>query len=758
MNTKHRCSQEVIKTIWVIFVIVKCLFVSVVAVQPLKIISIVSNSSDADTPLWGRGEELIPGALLAAEQVNSNEDVLNGFHIEVVPLFVQDCSVSEGILKTVKELLSTDHPVIGVTGLFCPRLVEVLSPLLSHREISLIQLSGAIIKNHAVAEGKDLPHTFNILSGIKPQLETLFNLMEALNWSRFNLVTIRSTKPLEDYYTILAEQLMDSSMMNSNRSFEIHNLMLKLSSMEHFFNQLRLSSSRIIVAALPPETAVDLLCHAFKNKMTWPRYGWIMLDLTVNESAQCGGESLLRAMENVIVLQTKLEQDDNLTLVSGNSYINYTQSFYKQYSYLFNPYTNVLYDSVWALALAVNSSLQRLWQSNQTPTSKNVLGTQCGGTNQIYTSLLKTSFIGSSGVFQNGQIRNYQRIHQIQNESFVSFGKQYSYELELLNESRPHDEIPRIYQLLPVAVTVVMFVGISLCGIFVTALLVLFFWYWKEPEVCASSRALSLCIFLGSYLLLASALSNTEIGGIAEEPSLSICTIIVDSCFIGIDLILATVLAKTLRIAYVFTKFKKTGKACSDIALLAMIALIVLGKIIILVLWSAIDLHHVVEVIESVKDDDGLLYYQVFQRCHSQQTVVWLLIIVTYTTAIGIPLLVLAYKTRKIKQEHFKHFKNTKKISALIVSLIIIGAFSIPLWGTLRVVGKSQVSTYVANFAYTAIPIVCQVFLIIPKLGPSLKESFSSYRVFLVSKDTAIETTILCKKRCSRNTCKLGQW
>ena len=55
-------------------------------VQPLKIISIVSNSSGVDTPLWGRGEELIPGALLAAQEVNSNEDVLNGFHIEVVPL------------------------------------------------------------------------------------------------------------------------------------------------------------------------------------------------------------------------------------------------------------------------------------------------------------------------------------------------------------------------------------------------------------------------------------------------------------------------------------------------------------------------------------------------------------------------------------------------------------------------------------------------------------------------------------------------
>ena len=156
-----------------------CLSAVVVAVQPLKIISIVSNSSGVDTPLWGRGEELIPGALLAAQEVNSNEDVLNGFHIEVVPLFVQDCSVSEGILKTVQELLSTDNPVIGVTGLFCPRLKKVLSPLLSHKEINVIQLSG----------------------GIGTQIEALFDLLEVLNWSNFNLVTFQSRTLLEDYYT-----------------------------------------------------------------------------------------------------------------------------------------------------------------------------------------------------------------------------------------------------------------------------------------------------------------------------------------------------------------------------------------------------------------------------------------------------------------------------------------------------------------------------------------------------------------------------
>ena len=725
-------------------VLLQCLL-AVVAVQHLKIISIVSNSSDVDTPLWGRGEELIPGALLAAEQVNSNEDVLNGFHIEVVPLFVQDCSVSEGILKTVKELLTTEHPVIGVTGLFCPTLVEVLSPLLSHREISLIQLSGATIVDHAIAE--DSQHTLSVVSGVESQLEALFSLMEAFSWSRFNLVTIWSSNPLKDYYTKLAERLVDSSI-DSNSSFEIKNLVLQSelkNSMEHLVEQLRMSTSPIIVAALPPETAADLLCRAFKNKMTWPRYGWIMLDLTVNESAQCGGESLLRAMENVIVLQTELEQNNNLTLVSGNSY---KQIVHKPYSYPFNPYSNVLYDSVWALVLAVNSSLQTLRYSNQTLT---VFGTLSEENTQIIKERLLKTFkllTGTSVKFENGQLQNSQAIFQIQNESFVSFGKLYAnstlFKLKLPNKIRPHDEIPRIYQLLPVAVTVAMSAGISLCVIFVTGMLALFLWYWKEPEVRASSRALSLCIFLGCYLLLAGVLCHSILGGIAEEPGTPMCIIVVCTCFIGIDLILATVLAKTLRIAYVFTKFKKTGKACSDNALLAMIALIVLGKVIIFVLWSTIDFYHVVNVLELATDGDGLPYYEVFQKCHSQKIVVWLFIITAYSIAIMIPLLVLAYRTRKIKREHFK---DTKKINAFLVFLGICTT-CIPLWGILRLVGQYQASTYIRSIGYVAIPIMCQAFLIIPKIWPSLKKSFCSYRTlnpFLTATATATatETTTL---------------
>ena len=339
-------------------------------------------------------------------------------------------------------------------------------------------------------------------------------------------------------------------------------------SLENLLEMLRWSTSPIIIAVLPPETAADLLCYAFKSKMTWPRYGWIMLDLTVSESAQCGGESLLRAMENVIVLKFKLEQNNNLTLLSNLTYSNYVQRLNQQHSSStipHNPYTNVLYDSVWALALAVNSSLQTLQHSNLTLTAKTVFGTLDKETVQtLQESLIETTFTGASGEFKHGNIQSSVEIYQIRNESFITVGNRHShdnatlFQLDLLGETRPQDEIPRVYQHIPDAITITVSVGISLAVVFVTAVLVAYFCSWRQPEVRASSRVLSLCIFLGSYLLLISSITDNIFASVyVDQGGVPVCIITPALAHVGLDLILATVLAKTLRIAYIFTKFKK---------------------------------------------------------------------------------------------------------------------------------------------------------------------------------------------------------
>ena len=76
----------------------------------------------------------------------------------------------------------------------------------------------------------------------------------------------------------------------------------------------------------------------------------------------------------------------------------------------------------------------------------------------------------------------------------------------------PNDELNRIYTLYSIPLAVVLITLIVLCIALTTASVCLFFYYRKEQEIKATSRTLSICLFVGCYLLLMSSLFHTITG------------------------------------------------------------------------------------------------------------------------------------------------------------------------------------------------------------------------------------------------------
>ena len=90
--------------------------------------------------------------------------------------------------------------------------------------------------------------------------------------------------------------------------------------------------------------------------MKWLDYAWILSDHSVEEISNA------TAAEGLLLLQPQLEAgDDNFHIISNITYSEY----YNEYVALLasgpslqrNPYANVFYDSVWALALALNNTI-----------------------------------------------------------------------------------------------------------------------------------------------------------------------------------------------------------------------------------------------------------------------------------------------------------------------------------------------------------------------------------------------------------------
>ena len=201
-------------------------------------------------------------------------------------------------------------------------------------------------------------------------------------------------------------------------------------------------------------------------------------------------------------------------------------------------------------------------------------------------------------------------------------------------------------------------------------MLVIFIYYRNEPEIKASSYNLSFCMFLGSYSLLIGTLIHTLASGLVlNGPARpAVCIITVATTSIGLDLVLTTLFTKTLRVYRVFTYFGKTGKAWSDRVLLLVIFVIVSGKILLLVAWSAVDTYHL-EDVETYQKEALPPYYEVVQQCRCRYLTFWSLSVFFYSGITLMFLLLLAIKTRKIER---KNFKDTKKVNAYILSLFIL--------------------------------------------------------------------------------------
>jgi len=103
---------------------------------------------------------------------------------------------------------------------------------------------------------------------------------------------------------------------------------------------------------------------------------------------------------------------------------------------------------------------------------------------------------------------------------------------------------------------------------------------------------------------------------------------------------------------------------------------IVGADVLLLLVWSVIDVFTVRDV-ETLQATASPPYYAVVQYCYSEYIQIWTTVFLAQVGILIFVVILLAFKTRKIRQENFK---DTKKVNIyLLTNLVIICAF-IPFW------------------------------------------------------------------------------
>lgn len=671
---------------------------------------------------WERGLEILPAAHIAVERINQEPNILSGYQLELVEIGSHNCRQSGVQADTLAEFIertvhtTAEQGVVGMVGLFCPRAVELLSPLAGRKGFSLLHISGSaseqLYNQHAY------PALYHIVQSSDVYIDSLLGLMKGLEWNRIGVISERE----DPYFNRAADLLIGapnvtiSGAFYPSPSFTVFDIVKPLAE----------RNSKVNFVSLSATLTIELLCTVYRAGYTWPEYAWILHSLRVKDLLTAAADcDIWAALEGVILLQQELETDAPLSpLVSGETYSEYRARYLERLAQVSqernvtlrgNLQANLLHDSVWAFALALNKSTEILQSLNQS-LSDYRFGDE-DTTAVISEQLSRVSFAGASNSrveLSTGkdQAESSVGILQFLNGTVNHVAQYYSGMTVIVNISFngtiPDDDLPIIRTSLPLQSRIVLYVINFLTFSLVTITLVLYILFRKEPDIKASSFFISLFMYFGCYVLLVYLLVVTLD---LRSDTTDFCQAVGWLNGLGYVCVLAALFVKMLRVYRVFSHFGKTGKVWSDKILVLLFFLMISPVVLVLVIWTAVDKYHLVFVYISFPG-----YTEIADPCESNYLPLWVSFLYTYAGIVAIALITVAVKTRKIRK---KNFKDTKKVNAYLYLQIMIMVLSLAYWAVLRTV--SLVLGSIALFAgHLMSVILVQVFLFIPKVFPPL--------------------------------------
>ena len=723
------------------------------------------------------GMSLIPAALLAAKEINNRSDILQGFELEIVNIASEGCSRStiykKGLINFYRQLVDRSrHPsecIVGVMGFPCSSATNILAPITGHRNIDLVTLANSATPEHR--NTMQYPNLFHTISSSRVHSKVLVSLMEKFNWRRIGVVY----DSVNIFFRTTANDFVQrvNNLSDAELTVSVPIIPASAVAIQEAFNIINAEEARITYWQGNDDQNALCLCEAHHRQFLYPGYVYILrynpkiLENILATKTECSRDELIRAMEGVLMLDYRPEVNNDTVLFSGWNYSEFRQRYtheLDEYAKLINTsletiiYGNSFYDQVWAFALALNNSLPSI-RSENLSFSDYTIGNPGPISSIIKHELTKLSFQGASGRIEfddNHEIFSSVSILQIQNGTakqiaiYNPFTRNATFN-ENFRGDIPSDTFDTVYNLLPLwlGVCILVLQGLQFGAITIDVILLL--WWRKEREVKATSLLLSVLLSVGCYLLCAGPIIRIIYRVIVIQNSTLhtfLCGLSLWTTTLGLDLVIATLLFRLFRVVHVFRSFQKKSKFLSDEYLVLYSLLACTIKIVFLIIWSIVDLYRSHTDSTYVPRTNPPQYRAVI-ACTCDQLGIWLAISYLYTYILLSLVLFLAIQTRRIKKAFFK---DTKKVSIFVFTIIITLTTTITLWLLLSAVGieiGADISEWIGVFIVAT---MCQACLIIPKLLPVAVKKDKTRRGHKLSIDYTVASEFEWIRRKSRHS------
>ena len=658
------------------------------------------------SPSIADGPDLFPAVQLAVDHVNNRSDVLRDYHIELIETD-GGCDISsKALISLVSQLFHSDKQIAGIIGPSCSESAKAVGALSRRSEIALLSFHQG--SSPLLADRTYYPYSIGMAVSPTDEVTAYIDLMKQAKWTR--IAAIYSL----DYYVRYFQQ--------EAKAAGIEIVFSEIAS-ETFipYKGLKESYARVIIAFVRAELATNIMCVAYHKDLIYPNYQWILNNGYYYGSVsfyyepedreyRCTAREMRDALDSEVSVILKLPSAPiNTEIISGMSIETIIEAYYQRWE-LYNNSTDLphtyfaflAYDSVWAMALALNDSLETLQEKNMSLT--NYTYGQSSATEVILEHLYQLEFHGVSGLISFNE------------QTGFTYREPLYYHSPLVKNSF---EAVTLKIVIGLAVVVILIVAVT--TVLVAFVHILNTVYENYKSIKASSSRLNHFAYVGCYCVLLALLAYTIVEAFSTSPLATtvLCNFIPWLTSIGFSLVFGTAIVKTWRIRKIFfeLELQRGPRILKDHFLSVFVLSLTALDIVVCALWSSVDplrLQNETAIVPEAK-------FVIVQVCTSNYMWVWSMLLLGYKLVLQVVGMLLSLWTNNIEDKNFK----TRSIKYFLpLSFVLILAASVPIS-----LVSAHTDIYNVNFHYTTVCVVvtslvylCWGLLLLPPVLPLLRE------------------------------------
>ena len=715
--------------------------------KTLYLLTLAPFPDERYNPGFAGSPAIIPAVRLAVEHINNRADILDGYTLKQFEADSGCANSVNAVINFVRYVYHSGRRIVGIVGPACSGPTERVGLFSAQSGVSILQVSTATSPE---LTDEKYSNTFRAVSSALVYIDVFVHLMERNGWDHVATLYQDSRRYFSATHAKFVEVDMKNHIGFSSPIFERY---IPL-------EQLRASRTRIVFVFAGGNLARKLMCLAYHFDFIYPKYQWVFHDRPhsqfinahvsmVYNSKQytCNENEMTKAISGAILNIYRLTRTDRTTndtaaQRSYNEYeVEYNQTRNRHLEELADrnvsvdssdtetQYSNVYYDAVWALALALNKSIPML-ESFSYDLSNYAYG-QENITNVVRDQLISLSFEGMSGKISFSDTTRESNsiidVYQVFNGSSEPIGVYENNTLPRLNGSFISDSFRVVVDTIPEELGIfVLSVIIPPVAVATILLHVANLLYCNHRSMKATSPTLNHLAFSGCYLFIVGAIIFTiqETWGFSDPSSYRTllpiqCSIFMWSTTMGYSLIFGSLCVKMWRLSRIYTNFRRydtgrDGLIMSDYSLIGITLLVWLLDVGINLTWNLVDPWMVV----IVETTDGVGTVTVLVYCDSHYLPYWVATIVTYISLLSLVVVFFSIRTRNIPKKDFKYSKHINKLVFMLVLLFSVGIpiYIFCLWS----------SAIVAAFVIMVVillttVVLCLLFLFLPSVIPLLK-------------------------------------